>query len=131
MKHTLERATVAVVSILTAVALAGCSSNGSRHDIAANSLVGKNLSVASDSFPEDAEILTQDASPRVGLHASYTANDADSDRWTIVAACADRKDIQSAKKIEIAIIPTKKSATLKEKKNDFSDTVVCEFNSVK
>lgn len=90
--------------------------------------VGQPLASLHEHVKEDSQVIVQDASPRVGVKASYQAGKEDADRWTVVAACANASTYEESSRIEVAVIP-KSSATGERltaiKSGSMADAVDC------
>jgi hypothetical protein len=94
--------TAAGASLLLLVA---CSSAGSGGPDVAAELLGTSLESARTAFPEDAAVYIQDASPVVGLEATYREGLSD-DTWTVVSACSSEERIPKSDLVEVAVVPT-------------------------
>lgn len=84
--------------------LSSCSATDAA-DTSPRDLLGKTLEDARASFPEEATVLVQDASPRLGLVASFRDGSNDVG-WTVVSACSSDGLLADSDLIEVAVIPT-------------------------
>lgn len=90
-----------------------------------SAFVGDGLVSVADARSDEAELLTQDASPRVNLPATY---DGDEEGWTVVAICSSASSIEASESIEVAIIPTSalgEDAKLAMQEGHYADAVDC------
>lgn len=102
--RTLDRALLLATALAFAGLLAGCSAAPAGTQTTPAQLVGKSLDRLVDLVPADSELLIQDASPRVGLAASYDG--VGLDRWTVIALCADEPIIEESRSVEVAVVPS-------------------------
>jgi hypothetical protein len=89
--------------VLLAVLAASCSSTSldTPHD-----LLGQPLDLAKESFPVEATVIVQDASPRIGLDPTFRDGLSD-DQWIIVGACSTGESIDASDLVEVAVVPTR------------------------
>lgn len=91
-----------------------------------SAFVGDGLVSVADARSDDSELLTQDASPRVNLPATYHG---DEEGWTVVAICSSASSIEASESIEVAIIPTSalgEDAKLAMQEGRYADAVDCD-----
>ncbi|WP_156761380.1 hypothetical protein [Microbacterium karelineae] len=117
--------------IIAAGVTAGCAPSGDAlADQRVDAYIGEplsNLTDRGDTVADgDVTFMVQDASPRVGERATFSANMLRSSEWTIVNACSDGETIGESKVIEIAVIPTGHDID----EADFSDAIACEWDWV-
>ncbi|ONI61267.1 hypothetical protein ALI44B_12455 [Leifsonia sp. ALI-44-B] len=91
-----------------------------------SAFVGNGLESVALARSDDSELLTQDASPRVNLPATF---DGDEEGWTVVAICSSASSIEASESIEVAVIPTgafRQDAKNALQEGHYSDAVDCE-----
>lgn len=91
-----------------------------------SAFVGDGLVSVANARSDEAELLTQDASPRVNLPATY---DGDEEGWTVVAICSSASSIEASESIEVAIVPTSalgEDAKLAMQEGHYADAVDCD-----
>jgi hypothetical protein len=91
-----------------------------------SAFVGDGLVSVANARSDDSELLTQDASPRVNLPATY---DGDEEGWTVVAICSSASSIEASESIEVAIVPTSalgEDAKLAMQEGHYADAVDCD-----
>lgn len=93
----------AVVLAVVVLSLASCS--GDEGDLRAVDAVGLPISRVEPHIPDGATFTVVDLSEEVGQEPSYTDNARTSDRWVIVAACADTDLLDDAKVVQLAVVP--------------------------
>ena len=116
----MARVAGAAIALFVCFALAACSGTGHPP----RDLVGKTLSEVEGVLPVDALYLVQDASKSVDREPSYDSSQMQSDRWTIVAACASEATVEVSSTIELAVVPS--DLYPQAKSLDFDDAVACE-----
>jgi hypothetical protein len=91
-----------------------------------SAFVGDGLVSVANARSDDSELLTQDASPRVNLPATYVGNE---EGWTVVAICSSASSVEASESIEVAIIPTSafdEDAKLAMQEGRYADAVDCD-----
>lgn len=123
----IRRGSLATFSLLIASGVCvGCSQ--AEGELPVWDAIESPLTGVLDEISDGADLYVQDASPRVGLEASYSG-DAESGSWVVVAACADRVDIAAASTVEFAVIPqvaVTDEVRARIKDGDFLNAVWCE-----
>lgn len=109
VSDSLARGALAALAVLV---LANCSGPSPLEvlETAVPDMVGENLaSVERLEIPDDAVVIVQDASPRVGLEPTYDESQWGSSQWFVVAACTSPKSAEQAASIgiQVAVIPVK------------------------
>lgn len=107
--------------ITVGLTLGGCSAATTP-----SAFVGNGLESVALARSDDSELLTQDASPRVNLPATF---DGDEEGWTVVAICSSASSIEASESIEVAVIPTgafRQDAKNALQEGHYSDAVDCE-----
>ncbi|MCM3658444.1 hypothetical protein M3147_14400 [Agromyces mediolanus] len=108
MRHPLSSHSVAsrvgaITAIAAALAVAGCASTP---DLAPSELLGASLGRLTGAVGDEVQLLIQDASPRVGLAASYAFDHGDDSAWTIVAICSSESNVLEPGSVEVAVVPS-------------------------
>lgn len=85
--------------------------------------IGGTLEEFSGCIAEEATLLIQDASPRVGQSPSFTDDPGARGSWRVVEACSSGDDWRVDAYVEVAVIPIAHEAP----EADFSDAVVCDW----
>ncbi|MFJ4223816.1 hypothetical protein [Microbacterium sp. NPDC089695] len=92
--------------------------------------MGKTFAEVDQHLPDDATYLVQDVSPIFDVDPSYNGDQFGSSQWTVVAACADEKWLETSTTIEIAVAPTASVSAAElasARAGDYSDSLVCDF----
>lgn len=71
----------------------------------ASELQGKPIHILQSALGDNSTVSVQDLSVIVGREPSYTADEMQSDQWTIIAACADDEYITQASEINVGVVP--------------------------
>lgn len=122
------RAAAAGLAVACVLLVSSCTATGAA-DMSSHDLLGETLEDARPSFPDDATVLIQDASPRLGLSASYR-DELNDGRWTVVSACSSDDLLADSDLIEVAVIPTNSFTSAVDRRmeeGEFRDAVTsCE-----
>ncbi|NLU65773.1 hypothetical protein [Streptomyces sp. HNM0574] len=98
---------LALVAV-TALGLGGCGQQ-EEPAVSVESLVGQSVAQAERKLPDNASMVSYDLStPVQGTEPSYRiADDAGTDEeWTVVASCANTKNIQDGTELAVGILRT-------------------------
>lgn len=68
-------------------------------------LRGRPIGALQEEREDDSTVAIQDLSAIVGREPSFTASEIQSDRWIIIAACADDESIRQADDIQVGVVP--------------------------
>jgi len=93
----------AVVAIAATLAVAGCAPEP---ELTPSELLGASLDRLTGAVGDEVQLLIQDASPRVGLSASYAFDRGEDAAWTIVAICSSEANVLEPGSVEVAVIPS-------------------------
>ncbi|MDR3107911.1 MAG: hypothetical protein LBU05_06935 [Bifidobacteriaceae bacterium] len=118
---------LAGAAVAWSLVLAACS--GAVDGLPVAEVPGLTLDKAAPHVPAEAIVFTQDASPRVGLDASYRLDQSSSPDWTVVAICADGTVLDNSSRLELAVIPSSSvDEQIRQSVRDggFSDAIACE-----
>lgn len=108
MRHSLSAhgtapRVAAVVAIAATLAVAGCAPEA---ELAPSELLGASLDRLTGAVGDEVQLFIQDASPRVGLPASYAFDHGEDSAWTIVAICSSDQNVLEPGSVEVAVIPS-------------------------
>lgn len=105
------------------VVLTGCAP--SSQEVSVEETVGHPLTFIDGKLGQDAGLLVQDVSPRVGLSAGYLEG-VDPEQWMIVASCSDTDDIRRATSLEVAVVPIARADEARALGDDLANAVDCD-----
>ena len=105
------------------VVLTGCAP--ASQEVTVEETVGRPLTFLDGKLGQDAGLLVQDVSPRVGISAAYREG-VDPEYWMIVASCSDTDDIRRATSLEVAVVPLIRVDEAKALGDDLANTVDCD-----
>ncbi|GAA2465647.1 hypothetical protein [Agromyces soli] len=116
----------AIAAIAAALAVAGCAS---APDLAPSELVGAPLDRLTGAVGDEVQLLIQDASPRLGLAASYAFDHGGDSAWTIMAICSSGSNVLEPGSVEVAVVPSESVTAEVEaelRAGDWSDATDCD-----